>query len=226
MLNGVKMRAAATFLSAYFAFALLLGVRPADAQQIEGRVVSIADGDTLTILTPAKKQIRIRLAEIDAPESNQPWGQRAKQALSSLVFSKPVTITDARPGPIRPHLGRVYVNGKYVNAEMVRSGDAWAYREYLTDYSLISLETEARKDHRGLWSLAAGQTVAPWDWRRNGRTQRTVRQSLPQVAGQCGTKRYCRQMTSCAEARFYLNQCGVSSLDGDGDGVPCETICR
>ncbi|MFC7739092.1 excalibur calcium-binding domain-containing protein [Roseomonas sp. GCM10028921] len=42
----------------------------------------------------------------------------------------------------------------------------------------------------------------------------------------CGPKRYCREMTNCAEARFYLNQCGVSRLDGDGDGVPCESICR
>lgn len=45
-------------------------------------------------------------------------------------------------------------------------------------------------------------------------------------AWQCGAKRYCSEMTSCAEARYYLTQCGVRSLDRDGDGVPCEALCR
>ncbi|WP_199708141.1 excalibur calcium-binding domain-containing protein [Teichococcus wenyumeiae] len=42
----------------------------------------------------------------------------------------------------------------------------------------------------------------------------------------CGSKRYCTQMTSCAEAQFYFRQCGLSRLDGDRDGVPCEQLCR
>lgn len=52
------------------------------------------------------------------------------------------------------------------------------------------------------------------------------RQSAPTFSGKCGSKRYCTQMTSCAEARFYLKQCGLRKLDKDGDGVPCESLCR
>lgn len=50
--------------------------------------------------------------------------------------------------------------------------------------------------------------------------------SEPRSGGGCGPKRYCNQMSSCAEAMHYLQECGLSRLDGDGDGVPCESICR
>lgn len=42
----------------------------------------------------------------------------------------------------------------------------------------------------------------------------------------CGTKKYCKDMSTCAEARYFLNQCGVSRLDRDGDGTPCESLCK
>jgi endonuclease YncB( thermonuclease family) len=196
------------------------------ANDITGRVVGIADGDTLTLLTDAHQQVRIRLAEIDAPESGQPYGKLSKQALSNLVFSKTVRIKTRGLDQYGRTLGRVYVGGRDVNSEMVRSGAAWAYRDYLTDYSLISMEIQAKKERRGLWTMPAGQPIAPWDWRHNRRSQEVVDVSSPVPPGQCGFKRYCRQMASCEEARFYLTRCGVSSLDGDGDGVPCEVICR
>jgi endonuclease YncB( thermonuclease family) len=224
-----KMRKAAIFVSSLFSFTLILCAHAIAAGQIEGRVIGVTDGDTLTVLTAAHERIRIRLVEIDAPESKQPWGHRAKEALSGLAYSKPVTVVTRGHDRYGRTLGRVYVNGRDVNAEMVRSGAAWAYREYLIDYSLISLEAEAKKARRGLWAMPAGQTVAPWEWRHNRRQQKfVVPSSVASTAtsGQCATKRYCRQMASCGEARFYLNHCGVSSLDGDGDGRPCETLCR
>lgn len=143
----------------------ILATSASAATELSGRVVRIADGDTLTILTADHKQIRIRLVEIDAPESGQPWGQRSKQTLSSLVFSRDVRVHDAGLDRYGRTLGRVYVNGVDVNLEMVRVGAAWAYRRYLTDPKILAAEQEARAAHRGLWSMPAGQTVPPWEWR-------------------------------------------------------------
>lgn len=67
---------------------LLLVALPALALEYTGRVVGISDGDTLTLLTPEKQQIQVRLGEIDTPDSGQPYGTRARQALSALAFGK------------------------------------------------------------------------------------------------------------------------------------------
>jgi endonuclease YncB( thermonuclease family) len=69
-------------------FVLLLAGQPALAAELLGQVVGIHDGDTLTLLTPENRQVRIRLAGIDAPESRQPYGTRAQQELSALSFRK------------------------------------------------------------------------------------------------------------------------------------------
>jgi len=209
----------------------LRGVRT--HEELTGRVVSIADGDTFTLLTADKQRVRVRLTEIDAPESGQPWGRRAKEALSGLVFSQTVRVVSAGLDRYGRTLGRVFVNGKDVNAEMVRSGAAHAYRQYLTDKSFLAMEEQARTARRGLWSLNAGQTQPPWKWRHEsrgetGRGVSTVAQAAPgsgRASGQCGSKRYCREMASCEEARFYLNVCHVGTIDGDRDGIPCEAIC-
>jgi endonuclease YncB( thermonuclease family) len=202
------------------------GIGPVLAAQVEGRVIGVTDGDTLTILTASRERIRIRLAEIDAPENQQPWGRRAKQALSGMVFGKSIKVTTRGKDQYGRTLGKVYVNGENVNAAMVRSGAAWAYREYLTDYSLISAEAQAKRSRQGLWAMPTAQTVAPWEWRQNRQSQQFVGRPTQATAAECGFKRYCRQMSSCEEAYHYLQYCGVSSLDGDGDGRPCEALCR
>ncbi len=66
--------------------------------------------------------------------------------------------------------------------------------------------------------------IPPWEWRKGERTSN--RTAATGAVFTCGTKRYCREMTSCKEAQFYLRQCGLTRLDGDKDGVPCEKICR
>jgi endonuclease YncB( thermonuclease family) len=210
------------------ALLVILGAGLADGAELTGRVVRVTDGDTLTLLTPQRRQLTIRLTEIDAPEGGQPWGARSKQALSQLVFRRDVRIMESGKDQYGRTLGRIYVGATDVSAEMVRTGSAWAYRQYLTDPSLLTLEQEARNAKRGLWSLPANQIVAPWEW-RNGTPAPVASfpRPAPQASGQaCGDKRYCSEMSSCAEARHYLNVCGVPSLDGDRDGVPCENICR
>jgi endonuclease YncB( thermonuclease family) len=205
---------------------LIIGAGAADAAEITGRVVGVTDGDTLTLLTPQRRQLTIRLLEIDAPEGGQPYGERSKQALSQLVFRRDVRIVENGKDQYGRTLGRIYVGVVDVNAEMVRAGSAWAYRQYLTDRSLLIIEQEAKSAKRGLWSLPANQIVAPWEW-RNGAPAPLANFPRPasQASGQaCGAKRYCREMASCTEARHYLNVCSVSSLDGDRDGVPCENL--
>jgi endonuclease YncB( thermonuclease family) len=206
-------------------FAIPPGI--ANAAELAGRVISVTDGDTFTLLTENKERVRIRLAEIDAPENGQPWAQRAKDALSTLVFSQTVRVIYTGKDQYGRTLGRVYVADKDVNAEMVRNGSAWAYRQYLTDSTLFGIETQARAAKRGLWSLPAAQTVEPWEWRRSGpRNAVSMPPPASSTGGRCEAKRVCRQMTSCAEAQFYLNTCGVRSLDGDNDGIACENLCR
>jgi endonuclease YncB( thermonuclease family) len=240
----------ARFCTAAGLFLLASTIAVAAAAELTGRVVAVADGDTFTLLMDNKEQIRVRLTEIDAPESDQPWGMRAKEALASLVSSQTVRVVTAGRDQYGRTLGRVYVAGKDVSAEMLRTGSAWAYSQYLTDTSLLGIQKQAQIDHRGLWSLSMQDRVPPWDWRHNGpRKGVTYTVDLPQAAHplrrnpprdppdysiapsevadqQCNGKRFCRQMTSCAEARFYFKVCQVHSLDGDNDGIPCEIMCR
>ena len=89
-----------------------------------GKVISIADGDTLTILTPDKQQERVRLAEIDTPEKGQPYAKKSKQALAALVAGKTVAILPIDTDRCGRTVGRVYIDGLDVNKEMVRQGHA------------------------------------------------------------------------------------------------------
>ena len=219
------------FFFALTFFFITIGT-PAEAAELQGRVISIADGDTLTVLTPDKSQIKIRLVEIDAPESGQPYGKKAKQALSDLVFGQNVTVQYKAKDRYGRILGRVFIDELDVNLRLVELGAAWAYDQYLTDPNIKQAEKRARDSKAGLWALPTHQIMAPWDWRHadkfasqtTGIKDNTLNQSPSGFS--CRGKRYCREMGSCAEAKFYLRECGLSRLDGDGDGVPCEKICR
>ncbi|SCZ85012.1 thermonuclease family protein [Nitrosomonas mobilis] len=136
------------------------------AQEHIGRVVGVSDGDTLTILDNQKKQIKVRLAEIDTPESAQPYGKRAKQELSRLVYGKTISVEVRDIDRYGRTVGRVYADNIDVNAEMVRLGAAWVYRKYAKDQNLYALEKRARKNRSGLWSLPEAQQVPPWEWRQ------------------------------------------------------------
>lgn len=142
--------------------AVLLAVSSAAFADFSGTVVRIVDGDTLDVLV-ANRPVRVRLAQIDAPERRQAYGTRARQALSAMTFRRAVTVSDAGTDQYGRELGTVFVAGANVNAAMVDQGMAWAYRQYLTDRSLIRLEQQARVARRGLWSDPA--PVAPWRFR-------------------------------------------------------------
>ena len=226
----------------YGFLALLAG--PLLAAEYTGKVVSISDGDTITLLVPdgaSYRQVKVRLGEIDTPERKQPYGTRAQQALSDLAFGKQARVVVQDTDRYGRTVGRVYVGGVDVNAEMVKQGAAWVYRQYAKDPSLYRLEAEAKAAKRGLWGLPEAERCPPWDWRKNtcptsaaapapAPAPAAPAASAPPAAASggftCAGKRYCREMTSCEEAKFYLTQCGVGSLDGNKDGVPCGKLCR
>ena len=224
----------------YGFLALLSG--PLLAAEYTGKVVGISDGDTLTLLVPdgaSFKQIKVRLGEIDTPESKQPYGTRARQTLSDLAYNQQARVVVQDTDRYGRTVGRVYVGSVDVNAEMVKQGAAWAYRQYLKDQSLLALEAEAKAAKRGLWGLPEAERCPPWDWRKgtcataSAPATRALSASTaaPTSAASssgftCAGKRRCGEMTSCEEAKFYLTSCGVRSLDGNHDGVPCEKLCR
>jgi len=195
----------------------------AGAELIEGRVVAVYDGDTIDVLV-GKRPVRVRLAGIDTPERGQPWADRSKRALAARVAGKPVRVIGLDVDAYGRTVGEVYADDVCVGCELVREGHAWVYRRYSDDPVLLALEADARARGAGLWSLPESQRIPPWEWRaRAPRSEPPQRATRPDPT--CGAKRTCREMTSCDEARFHLEVCGVSSLDGDADGVPCETLC-
>jgi endonuclease YncB( thermonuclease family) len=141
-----------------------------ESTEITGQVVGVADGDTLTVLTPGQERIRVRLAELDAPEKAQPYGQRAKQALSDLCYQKPARVVVREKDRYGRSVGRVYCDGADANAAQVRNGLAWVYDEYAdSDSDLYALQDKARKTGTGLW--ADSRPVKPWEWRRKQGTR-------------------------------------------------------
>lgn len=187
-----------------------------------GRVVGVVDGDTLTVQTERQAQLRIRLHAIDSPERGQPYSDPALRLLADLVANRTIRFETVDTDSYGRSVARVYVGDTDVNAELVRQGAAWVYRKYSDDPALLELEREARESKRGLWALPASQRVPPWEYRASERSA-PAKRSADFV---CGRKTYCREMRSCAEARFHLETCGLARLDGDGDGVPCSSLCR
>jgi len=156
---------------------LLLAESAASAtQSFQAPVVSIADGDTFTVLFQ-RRQIRIRLHGIDCPEPGQPFHRRATQRAGELIYGKTVTIEPRS----RDRYGRLVASvllpdGRSLNHILVAEGFAWHYRQYAPhDATLARLEQSARAARRGLWQDPA--PVPPWQWRK---ARRSARQwSLP-----------------------------------------------
>jgi micrococcal nuclease len=137
---------------------------PARKFDLEGKVVGITDGDTATILTAEKKQVKIRLEGIDAPEDGQEYGQQSKQALSALIFGKMVGIRTNGQDRYGRTLGWIHIDGTDVNRHLVGDGWAWHYTKYNTEADIAKLQEEAKEAKRGLWK-APNQPMAPWEYR-------------------------------------------------------------
>lgn len=151
-----------------FILLLLISCNPADnndKETISGRVISIADGDTMTILTKGDKQIKIRLLGIDAPEKGQDYGNKSRQFLYDLCYGKNVEIKKDSEDQYGRVLGVVYIDGVNVNEELVRNGLAWYYRHFVNDPRLDSLEQLAQKEKLNIWSMK--NPLPPYEFRKN-----------------------------------------------------------
>lgn len=130
---------------------------------IEGRVVGVHDGDTITVLQ-AKKTYKIRLASIDAPELSQAYGQVSKRFASDFAFGKLARVEVQGVDRYGRYLGEVFVDGHSLNRALLAAGLAWHYKQYSHDASLAALESEARSRRLGLWKDPS--PMPPWEFRR------------------------------------------------------------
>lgn len=139
------------------------------AETLLGRVVRVADGDTVTLLDALQQEHRIRLSGIDAPEKGQAFGLLSKAALSSLVFGMEVRAECGKRDRYGRAVCKILLHGLDVNLEQVRAGMAWWYRHYQKEQSPADRNSYSEaeslgKDRRlGLWSET--DPVPPWDWR-------------------------------------------------------------
>lgn len=146
--------------------AIFLSIIASAGGSIAGRVVGVADGDTLTVLDDMNQQHKIRLAGIDAPEKVQPFGQAGKKLLSELCYNKQATVAVVNTDRYGRTLGDVTCEGVHANAEMVNSGHAWVYRNYDKGFEqFYALEGSAKKAKLGLW--VDENPTPPWEWRRS-----------------------------------------------------------
>lgn len=204
-------------------------VGPGSGQEFSAKVVAVLDGDTVLVLHEAAGQragglMKIRLAEIDAPEKQQPYGVASRSLLLKMVLHRQIWVHTLAVDKYGRAIAQLKVNGLSVNEEMVRRGMAWEYSHYHSDRRYIALQNEARLSRRGLW--AQSDPIPPWLWRRK---QHAADTGAPLVAAPgdytCGSKHHCAQMRSCDEAHYYLTVCGVSALNPKGNGIPCEKLC-
>ena len=189
------------------------------AEEFSAKVIAVLDGDTVLILRD-NMPIKVRLAEIDAPERVQAFGEESKQSLAELVLNKQVRVDSRAIDDYGRLVALITIDGLNVSYEQVQRGMAWVYSRFNKSEVLLGLQNEAKKAKRGLW--AQTDPIPPNKWRKDNTTSQ--QQNVAQNAI-CGSKRKCSQMDSCDEANFHLSHCNVKSLDRDNDGVPCESLC-
>ena len=155
-----------SFISLVMIFFLLV---PCPVWACSGKVVGVADGDTLTVLRDKQPQ-KIRLYGIDCPEKRQPFGKKAKQFTSDLVFGKVVEIEPVDTDRYGRTVAFVRVENITLNEELIKEGLGWVYVRYCKlplCAEWQGLELEARFGKRGLWGHSG--EIAPWEFRRHSR---------------------------------------------------------
>ena len=140
-----------------------------------GLVVAISDGDTITLLTEDKRQIKIRLVGLDTPEKKQAFGTKARDHLASRIFKQDVEVDLRKKDQYGRHLGVIYLGGVDINQSMIQDGYAWFYKHYAKEQPkeeslrYAKSEADARSKQRGLW--ADPNPVPPWEFRKEAKDQ-------------------------------------------------------
>ena len=138
-----------------------------NAQTLQGRVVRVADGDTITILDEAKVQNKVRLNKIDAPEKRQAFGEVSRKHLASMVASKVVQVQWEKRDKYGRILGDMPIGEVNANLEMVKSGLVWYYKRFDTTTIFAQAENDARVKKVGLWKDS--NLTPPWEFRKQNR---------------------------------------------------------
>lgn len=139
------------------------------AEELTGKVIKVSDGDTITVLDSNNQKYKIRLQGIDAPETQQAFGETSRQSLASLVYDKEVIILWDKRDKYARILGKVIVDGRDANYEQLKKGLAWYYKQYENDLSdedkerYSEAEAWARNYTEGLWTDS--KSIPPWEFR-------------------------------------------------------------
>lgn len=220
-------RILSAFCLLLFPFFSASAVSPND-EIIKAKVLSVYDGDTFTVEVGGEEE-KVRILGIDTPEitasdrKNTCGGKEAKALLSALILNKEVTLARDSQNDNRDAFGRllrsVRLNGRLdVSILLLITGRALVYEkaDFASKPLYLKLQSIAGRLNRGIWgecdqtSDASGSTPSPSSY----------------TGGLCSTKAACGRLTTCDEAKYYLNTCGQKSLDQDGDGTPCEELCK
>ena len=214
------------------------------------KVIKVIDGDTINVDINGKVET-LRLIGIDSPETVDPrkpvqcFGKEASAKAKSLLSDKSVRLeadpTQGERDKYQRLLRYVFLeDGTNFNKLMISEGYAHEYTyniPYKYQSEFKQAQKEAEENKRGLWADNACPTSTPQPSIQTSGTSPTTTGGSSDTTGisggssdssgfSCAGKTKCGQMTSCTEAEFYLNNCGVSRLDGDKDGVPCESLCN
>ena len=139
------------------------------AEELTGKVIKVSDGDTITVLDSNNQKYKIRLQGIDAPETQQAFGETSRQSLASLVYDKEVIILWDKRDKYARIVGKVIVDGRDANYEQLKKGLAWYYKQYENDLSdedkerYAEAEAWARNYTEGLWTDS--KSIPPWEFR-------------------------------------------------------------
>ena len=128
-------------------------------------VVKVSDGDTFSCNKGYDNIIQVRLADIDAPESGQAYGNQARKALNKLIYKKTVTLKNTKQDKYGRTVATVYLGSLNVNLAMIEQGYAWHYERYSNNAEYAAAMQQTRKQKRGLWA-DKGRIIKPEQWRR------------------------------------------------------------
>ena len=133
---------------------------------LTAKVVGIKDGDTVVVLDSLNNQYTLRLAEVDCPEKNQPFGTKAKQFTSDQIYLKTIKYVVTDTDRYGRSIAMIYydTDNKYLSAEIIKAGMGWHYKRYSTSKELATFENNARKNKTGLW--VDTNPINPSDWRK------------------------------------------------------------
>ena len=132
--------------------------------QTTGKVIAIKDGDTVVVLLEGNIQKTLRLAEVDCPESGQPFGKNAKQFTSSQIFNKTISFIQTDTDRYGRTIAKIYYDEKYLSEEIIKAGFGWWYFYFSKDKNLGKLQDDAKAQKLGLWSDP--NAISPWEYRK------------------------------------------------------------